>query len=115
MNRTACLARTPEPPYYAVIFTSLRTEGDRGYADMAQRMAELAAQQPGYLGMESARGSDGLGITISYWRDEASIRAWKRDEAHQQAQQGGQKTWYADYQVRVAKVERAYGKTPSED
>ncbi len=110
MSTPAALARTPEPPYYAVIFTSLRTEGDRGYGDMASRMAELAAKQPGYLGVESARGSDGLGITVSYWRDEASIMAWKRDTTHQQAQRGGQETWYADYQVRVAKVERAYGK-----
>jgi heme-degrading monooxygenase HmoA len=110
MSAPASLAPTPEPPYYAVIFTSLRTEGDRGYGAMAQRMAELAAQQPGYLGMESARGADGLGITISYWRDEASIAAWKRDTEHQGAQRAGQQTWYADYQVRVAKVERAYGR-----
>jgi heme-degrading monooxygenase HmoA len=110
MNSSTQLARTPKPPYYAVIFTSLRTEGDRGYGDMAQRMLELAAKQPGYLGVESARGIDGLGITVSYWRDEASIMAWKSDTDHRQAQRGGQQTWYADYQVRVAKVERAYGK-----
>jgi heme-degrading monooxygenase HmoA len=110
MSTPVQLARTPEPPYYAVIFTSLRTAGDRGYGDMAARMVELAAKQPGYLGVESARGADGLGITVSYWRDEASILAWKRDTEHQQAQRGGQQAWYADYQVRVAKVERAYGK-----
>jgi heme-degrading monooxygenase HmoA len=111
MSAPVQLARTPQPPYYAVIFTSLRTEGDRGYGDMAGRMLELAAKQPGYLGIESARGADGLGVTVSYWRDEASIMAWKRDNDHQQAQRGGQQTWYADYQVRVAKVERAYGNT----
>jgi heme-degrading monooxygenase HmoA len=110
MSASAQLARTPEPPYYVVIFTSLRTEGDRGYGGMAERMVALAAQQPGFLGIESARGADGLGITVSYWRDEASIAAWKRDTEHQQAQRGGQQTWYADYTVRVAKVERAYGK-----
>jgi heme-degrading monooxygenase HmoA len=104
------LVHTPEPPYYAVIFTSRRTEGDRGYGAMAEKMAALAARQPGYLGVESARGADGLGITVSYWRDEASIAAWKRDTAHQAAQRGGKETWYADFQVRVAKVERAYGK-----
>ena len=104
------LARTPEPPYYAVIFTSLRTDGDRGYGAMSDRMVELAAKQPGYLGMESARGVDGLGLTVSYWRDEASILAWKRDGEHQQAQRAGQQTWYAGYEVRIAKVERAYGK-----
>jgi heme-degrading monooxygenase HmoA len=110
MSAPAALASTPAPPYYAVIFTSRRTEGDRGYGDMAARMVELAAKQPGYLGVESARGADGLGITVSYWRDEASVAAWKRDTEHQQAQRAGKQTWYADYQVRVAKVERAYGK-----
>ncbi len=110
MSSPASFACTPEPPYYAVIFTSHRTDGDRGYGAMSDRMVELAAKQPGYLGVESARGADGLGLTVSYWRDEASILAWKRDTEHQQAQRAGQQTWYADYQVRIAKVERAYGK-----
>lgn len=109
MSSSPRIAATPEPPYYAVIFTSRRTDGDRGYGAMAQKMAALAAQQPGFLGVESARGSDGLGITISYWRDEAAIAAWKRDTEHQAAQRGGKQTWYSNYQVRVAKVERAYG------
>jgi len=61
------IAKTPEPPYYAVIFTSLRTEGDRGYGHMADRMVELASQQPGFLGVETTRGADGFGITVSYW------------------------------------------------
>lgn len=110
MSNPAVPARTPAPPYYAVIFTSQRTEGDRGYADMAGRMVELAAQQPGYLGMDSVREAGGRGITVSYWRDEAAIMAWKRDTEHQQAQRDGRQTWYEDYQVRVARVERAYGK-----
>lgn len=110
MSTPAVLTRTPAPPYYAVIFTSQRTAGDRGYGDMSARMGELAAKQPGYLGMDSVRDAGGHGITVSYWRDEASILAWKRDTEHQQAQRGGQLTWYDDYQVRVAKVERAYGK-----
>ncbi len=109
MSATSGGANTPEPPYYAVIFTSKRTEVDRGYDAMAERMVELAAKQPGFLGVESARGADGVGITVSYWRDEASIAAWKRDEEHRAAQQAGQAMWYADYRVRVAKVERAYG------
>jgi len=111
MSTAAGLARTPEPPYYAVIFTSRRTEGDHGYGAMAARMAQLGATYPGFLGIESARGADGLGLTVSYWRDEASIVAWKRDAEHQKAQRAGQQTWYADYEVRVAKVERAYGKS----
>ena len=94
------IAETPEPPYVAVVFTSLRTDGDDGYAVMSARMEELAAEQPGYLGIEAAR--DGLGITVSYWADEESARAWKGVAAHVVAQQRGRDTWYSDYRVRVA-------------
>ena len=102
------LATTPDPPYYAVIFTSLRTEGDaEGYAEMADRMAMLATQQPGYLGVESAR--DGLGITVSYWESLEAIRLWKANAEHLVAQQMGYSTWYSAYKTRVCKVERDYG------
>ena len=111
MSHPTGIAHTPAPPYYAVIFTSRRTEGDQGYGAMAERMGELGSGRDGFLGIESARGADGLGLTVSYWRDEASIVAWKRDAEHQKAQRAGQQTWYADYEVRVAKVERAYGKS----
>lgn len=104
------IAATPEPPYYAVIFTSLRSEGDRGYGEMAQRMAALAANRPGFLGIESVRGGDGVGITVSYWANEEAITTWKADLEHRAAQRAGQQTWYQDYVVRIAKVERAYGK-----
>ena len=110
MNLARSLAKTPSPPYYAVIFTSQRTEGDRGYEHMADRMVELARQQPGFLGVESVRGADGLGITVSYWASKEAIVAWKRNAEHQTAQCAGQRSWYADYQVRVASVERDYGK-----
>lgn len=105
------LAATPESPYTAVIFTSrLREEADAAaYAEMAGRMEALAAEQPGYLGMESARGADGLGITVSYWADEAAARAWKRHAEHLVAQKSGRERWYAAYAVRVARVTRAYG------
>jgi heme-degrading monooxygenase HmoA len=101
-------ATLPEPPYYVVTFSSLRTEGDQGYGDMAERMAEVAAQQPGYLGVESARGPDGFGITNSFWADEDSIRAWKRVVDHLAAQKTGRETWYEHYEVRVGLIERAY-------
>lgn len=101
------LADTPTPPYYAVIFTSLRTEGNRGYAEMAQRMVELASEQPGFLGVESAR--EEAGITVSYWADLASIEAWKQHAEHRVAQALGRERWYADYRVRIARVEREYG------
>jgi heme-degrading monooxygenase HmoA len=104
------IATTPPPPYYAVIFTSLRTEGDDGYGHMAERMVALAAEQPGFLGVESARGADGLGITVSYWESEEAIAAWKAQSEHRIAQETGKRKWYADYQLRVAKVERAYKK-----
>lgn len=106
MSDGDAIAQTPEPPYYAVIFTSLRTDGDKGYAAMAARMTELAARQPGFLGVESVR--DGLGITVSYWRDEASVLAWKQVAEHAAAQALGRKRWYAAYRTRVARVERAY-------
>lgn len=100
-------ARTPTPPYYAVIFTSLRTPGDDGYAAMAGRMVALAAQQPGFLGVESAR--DSLGITVSYWADLESIAAWKANAEHLQAQRLGHEKWYAGFKTRIARVERDYG------
>jgi heme-degrading monooxygenase HmoA len=101
------IARTPEPPYVAVVFTSMRTGDDDGYAATAARMDELAAQQPGYLGVESAH--DELGITVSYWADEDAARAWKQVAEHLVAQRVGRERWYADYRVRVAVVQRDYG------
>jgi heme-degrading monooxygenase HmoA len=106
------IAQTPTPPYYVVIFTGQRTEGDRGYGKMSERMVELAKGQPGFLGLESARGADGFGITVSYWESEEAIAAWKAHLEHQAAQEGGKKSWYAQYQVRVGKVERAYATRP---
>jgi len=101
------IAKTPAPPYYAVIFTSLRTEVDEGYGAMADRMVELAATQPGFLGVESARS--GLGITVSYWESIEAIRHWKMNAEHLIAQQLGRKQWYSAFQTRICKVERAYG------
>jgi heme-degrading monooxygenase HmoA len=98
----------PEPPYYAVIFVSHRTEGDAGYGAMAERMAELAAQQPGYLGVDSSRGADGVGITVSYWRSLEDIAAWRRDVEHTAARDQGRAQWYSAYELRIARVERAY-------
>lgn len=103
------LATLPAPPYYVVTFASQRTEGDKGYGDMADEMVALAARQPGFLGIESARGADGFGITNSFWVDEASIRAWKAVVDHREAQLRGRTDWYQTYAVRVARVERAYG------
>ncbi|TAH10867.1 MAG: antibiotic biosynthesis monooxygenase [Curvibacter sp.] len=100
------LANTPPAPYYAVIFTSLRTAVDEGYGDMADKMVALASQQPGFLGVESAR--DGLGITVSYWKDLESIRAWKAHAEHLVAQQLGHAKWYAAFKTRIARVERDY-------
>jgi heme-degrading monooxygenase HmoA len=101
------IAKTPQPPYYAVIFSSLRTEGDNGYAAMADRMDALAREQPGFLGMESAR--EGLGLTVGYFRSLEDIAAWKRNVEHAEAQRRGRTDWYSAYRVRIAKVEREYG------
>ena len=100
------IANTPSTPYYAVIFTSVRTEGDDGYDAMSDRMSALALQQPGFLGVESARND--VGITVSYWKDLASIKAWKADVEHLLAQKTGRSDWYARYTTRIARVERDY-------
>jgi heme-degrading monooxygenase HmoA len=100
----------PTPPYYAVIFTSQRSQGDAGYEAMAERMVALAAEQPGFLGVDSVRNGDGFGITVSYWESEEAIRRWKQHAEHQIAQRSGRDKWYDDFTIRVAKVERAYGK-----
>jgi len=102
-------ATTPQPPYFVVSFSSQRFGDDDSYGEMADRMAELAAQQPGYIGVESARDQEGFGITNSFWTDEESIRAWKRDVDHLVAQKLGRKQWYEAYRVRIARVERDYG------
>jgi heme-degrading monooxygenase HmoA len=103
MKENDLFAETPKPPYYAVIFTSLRREGDDGYGVMAERMLELARKQEGFLGVESAR--DGLGITVSYWRDRESIACWKADLEHREAQRLGRERWYRSYRIRIARVE----------
>jgi heme-degrading monooxygenase HmoA len=97
------------PPYYVVVFTSQRNGQDRaGYYLMAERMVALATHQPGYLGMHSARGPNGLGITVSFWRTTDDILAWKKVAEHQAAQQAGQDHWYAGYELQIARVERGY-------
>jgi len=101
------IAKTPEPPYYAVIFTSLRTEGDNGYSEMAERMVKFASQQPGFLGVESAKES--VGITVSYWSDLESIKTWKQNAEHLIAQKQGREAWYKEFKIRISKVERDYG------
>jgi len=101
------IAKTPKPPYYAVIFTSLLKEDADGYGEMADKMVELAAAQPGFLGIESVR--DDLGITVSYWSDIESIKNWKSNVDHQKAQRMGREQWYVSFKVRVSKVERDYG------
>ena len=99
------IAKTPQPPYYAVIFASQQTKNDRGYGAMAEKMVELASQQKGFIGVESAR-DEGLGITVSYWESLEAIKNWKEHSAHQVAQDRGKKEWYQNFALRVCKVER---------
>ena len=100
------IAQTPVPPYYAVIFTSVRTDGDQGYAEMADQMVELASLQDGFLGVESARND--VGITVSYWRDLASIQKWKEHTEHALAREKGRTVWYSQFKTRICLVERDY-------
>jgi len=101
------IAQTPQPPYYAVIFSSIRTEGDNGYNEMADKMVELAQQQEGFLGVESARNE--LGITVSYWKNLESIKRWKENVEHTIAREKGRSDWYKSFITRIAKVEHDYG------
>lgn len=100
------IANTPVPPYYAVIFSSIRSEEIDGYSEMADLMVDLASKQEGFLGIESARNE--LGITVSYWKDLDSIKKWKQHSDHLVAQQKGRAKWYKNYKTRIAKVERDY-------
>ncbi len=103
-------AALPAPPYWAVVFSSRRSAGDDiGYAEAATRMVDLARQQPGFLGVESARGDDGFGITVSYWDSEAAIAAWRAHAEHAAVRATGRRDWYTHFELRVARVERAYG------
>jgi len=106
-NLPTMIAQTPKPPYYAVIFTSLKSNDDHGYAEMSKKMVELAALQDGFLGMESVR--DELGITVSYWKDLNSIRKWKEQADHTVAREKGRSDWYKCFKTRIALVERDYG------
>jgi len=101
------IAKTPPPPYYAVIFTSIRTDINLDYSEMAAEMERLVEIQHGFLGFESAR--DQIGITISYWKDLDSIRSWRENSAHRIAREKGREIWYDSFHVRIAKVEHDYG------
>lgn len=100
------LSKTPEPSYYAVIFSSVKSENDTGYGETAERMVSLAADQPGFLGVESVREADGRGITVSYWDSMGAINHWKHHTEHQAVKEKGKSVWYELYAVRIAKVER---------
>ncbi|MGB5706145.1 MAG: antibiotic biosynthesis monooxygenase [Arenicellales bacterium] len=101
------IANTPNPPYFAVIFSSKRSNLEQGYAAMSEKMIGLARTQPGFLGVEMAR--EEVGITVSYWTDLESIKNWKQNVDHQEAQRLGREKWYSSYKLRIAKVERDYG------
>jgi heme-degrading monooxygenase HmoA len=99
----------PEPPYYTVVFTSLLTADGDGYAETTARMLELVREVPGFLGVQSARSPGGLGITVSYFRDEAAIDTWRRNAEHTLARGRGRAQWYEAFGVHIGRVERSYG------
>lgn len=100
------IANTPKPPYYAVIFSSIKTEENNGYSEMADLMIELANQQEEFLGVESS--NDKLDITVSFWKDLESIKQWKQHSEHLVAQKKGKSDWYKKYKTRIARVEKDY-------
>ena len=105
------IAATPKPPYYAAIFSSIRSEGDdEAYNSMGEQMATLASQQPGFIGFEfGADTPERFSLFVSYWRKADDIKRWKKLGEHLEAQRAGHAKWYADYKIRIAKVERDYG------
>jgi len=107
-------AQLPKPPYYAVIFSAQHGPDDQDYAETAGRMVQLAAGMPGFLGVENAQSLNGFGITVSYWDSEAAIAGWKANMEHRAAREQGRRRWYEHFELRVAKVERAYGKPDSQ-
>ena len=113
MSATPGIATHLQPPYYAVIFTSRRTDGENGYGEASDEMVALAATQPGFLGIESVRGADGVGITVSYWDSEDAIANWRRNAEHTATRERGRNRWYSHYEVRVCRVERAYAGPPA--
>ncbi|MGW3408105.1 antibiotic biosynthesis monooxygenase family protein [Streptomyces sp. NPDC000888] len=98
-----------EPPYYAVVFTSLRTEGDNGYGETAERMGELVKEIPGFLGEDYARTPGGLGISVAYFRDEAAIEEWRNHLEHRAAKRRGRDHWFERYSIHISKVEHSHG------
>jgi heme-degrading monooxygenase HmoA len=102
------IAKTPAPPYYAVIFTSVRTPGDQGYASMSDAMIQEVEKQPGFLGFESVRNE--IGITVSYWKDLDAVKHWRENPNHQLARKKGREVWYSEFKVRICKVERDYAR-----
>jgi len=106
------ISRTPRPPYYAVVFTSVNADVDHAeHVAMSERMLALAATYDGFLGIEPARNTDGSGVAVSYWKDRESISAWARDPQHRIAKQKGREIWYSHYMIRICKVERQYGRS----
>lgn len=110
MSHSSGFARLPAPPYYAVIFSSRRNDTDEsGYAATAAHLFDTVQRQPGFLGAESTRGADGFGITVAYFDSEASIAAWRNHAEHAAARERGRTQWYDHFELRIARVERAYG------
>ncbi|MFO0995426.1 MAG: antibiotic biosynthesis monooxygenase [Alphaproteobacteria bacterium] len=105
------ISRTPEPPYYAVIFTSINADTDhREHSQMYERLVAVAARYEGFLGIEAARNRDGCGVAAIYWKDADAIAAFARDPEHAIAKKKGREVWYSHYLIRICKVERAYGR-----
>ncbi len=100
-----------EPPYYAAVFTTIRTQEQGGYPETAARMDELVRDVPGYLGMDHAQTPGGLGITVGYFRDAEALKQWRANEEHRAAQKRGRAEWYESYTLHIAKVERSHGFT----
>ena len=102
------IAKTPQKPYYAVIFTYKRTNVDNGYEVMEKKTTEMVAKMKGFLGYESSKDESGFGVIISYWDSEESINTWRSNQVHRSAKEGGREQWYSEFATRICKVEDDY-------
>jgi heme-degrading monooxygenase HmoA len=104
-------AETLETPRYAAVFPWSRNDNGEldGRVRAAQEMMALASRQPGCLGVETARGSKGPSMVISYWRDLDAFDAWRAKGDDAAARRRGRDAWCDLSGFRVSRVKPPLG------
>ena len=96
----------------AVIFEVLPSpEGHAAYLDHAARLRPTLEKMDGFISVErfQSLSCDGKLVSLSFWRDEDSVRRWREHPEHRNAQTAGRQGVFHDYRLRVAEVVRDYG------